>query len=447
MAGFLKKFFTKGEPSLEDTPETKDSEAIEPQTSTVTKEEIPLDKAEEWLKSQEQQFLTHANLEEDMSDYVKNLRECAKRINLQIDQWIDGLDLSQLHYTSVGEINLLFSDAQAIVKLIHTKQPLTLDNITRFNLAVQERVHKLTEKIESSSFGEELAALLNLTSGEEKAYQQNPLWMDLQHLNNLREEFNLKFQASSWQKLGMLQRLLAHLTLSEKSLHQLHARLRINQQHLQQALENREDKEREMSVLKHEPDFEELQDREDKLELLTPQLEQAKQKVLVFFSPLQPYLQQLIRVDPDNAILEDYLSSYLTAFFEDEELMILPIIRKLRLCMEDQRVKVEPEDLVLILDRVEQTNSGKLRELHQEYVRVRSQYQEAEQSTNRALSMKYEDTKYRLNHFEEEISRLKKQIKELEEQIENTAQSQQKAKDKFELFAKEYFGKDVSVII
>jgi predicted nucleic acid-binding Zn-ribbon protein len=447
MAGFLKKFFTKDEPSVDSKLVEKTIEENPVQDTRVANEEVFLDRAEEWLKNQEKQFLDHANLEEELVDYVKNIRECAKRINLQIDTWIDGLDLSALHYTTVGEVNLLFSDAQTIVKLIHTKQPLNLENITRFNLAVQEKVRKLTEKIETSSFGEELGSLLSLNAGEEKGYQQNPLWVDLQHLNNLREEFNLKFQSSSWQKLGMLQRLLNHLTLSEKSLHQLHARLRINQQHLQQALESRDDKERDLSVLKHEPDFEELQDREDKLELLEPQLEQAKQKVLVFFSPLQPYLQQLLKVDPDNSVLEDYLSSYLTAFYEDEEMIILPIVRKLRLCLEDQRVKVEPEDLALVLDRVEQANSGKLRELHAEYGRVRKQYQEAEQSTNRALSMKYEDTKYRLNHFEEEISRLKKQIKELEEQIKNTQESQRKAKEKFELFAKEYLGKDVEVII
>lgn len=447
MAGFLKKFFTKGETPVDKAPEEKVSEEKEVQKNSIPQEEIPLGRTEEWLKSQEQQFLTHANLEEDLADYIKNIRECAKRINLQIDKWIDGLDLSQLHYTTVGEVNLLFSDAQTVVKLIHTKQALNLENISRFNLAVQERVLKLTEKIENSSFGEELTSLLSLQVGEEKSYQQNSLWVDLQHLNNLREEFALKFQASSWQKLGMLQRLLNHLNLSEKSLHQLHSRLRITQQHLQQALESRDDKERDLSVLKHEPDFEELQDREDKLDLLSPQLEQAKQKVLVFFSPLQPYLQQLIKADPDNSVLEDYLSSYLTAFYEDEELIILPIIRKLRLCMEDQRVKIEPEDLALVLDRVEQANSGKLRELHAEYVRVRRQYQEAEQSTNRALSMKYEDTKYRLNHFEEEISRLKKQIKELEEQIKNTQESQRKAKEKFEMFSKEYFGKEIEIVV
>ena len=46
--------------------------------------------------------------------------------------------------------------------------------------------------------------------------------------------------------------------------------------------------------------------------------------------------------------------------------------------------------------------------------------------------MKYEDLKYRLTHFEVEILRLKKQIKELEEQIKVTESSQHKAKERFE---------------
>ena len=76
-------------------------------------------------------------------------------------------------------------------------------------------------------------------------------------------------------------------------------------------------------------------------------MEQVKQKVLLFFSP-RFICASLLQFDKDNSILEDYLSSYLTAFYEDEELNIFTIIRKLRLCMEDERVKVEPEDLALI---------------------------------------------------------------------------------------------------
>ncbi len=458
MAGLLKKFFSKKEVEVEVTSPIEPIVSSPEETSAL--EEISLPQLSDWLKEQEKQFLTNSNLEEELKEYVASLRECGKRINQQIDQWIDGMDLSKLHYTTVGEINFLFSDAQTIVKLVHTQHPLNLDNVGRFNSVLQERLRVLTKKIEDASFGEELAFLFKLTSEEHltseedfkevkegKSYLAHPLWRDLQHLLQLKEEFSRKMNSSRWQKLGVMQRLQIHLSVSQTSLQQLQFRLKINQQHLQQELENRENKEREIAVLRHESGFEELEERQEHLVLLSPEMEQVKQKVLLFFSPLQPYLQQLLQFDKDNSILEDYLSSYLTAFYEDEELNIFTIIRKLRLCMEDERVKVEPEDLALILDRVEQVNSGAMRELHKEYVRMRRQFQEAEKSTNRALSMKYEDLKYRLDHFEVEILRLKKQIKELEEQIKVTESSQHKAKERFESLAKDYFGKDVEVVI
>ena len=86
---------------------------------------------------------------------------------------------------------------------MHTQHPLNLDNVGRFNSVLQERLRVLTKKIEDASFGEELAFLFKLTSEEHltseedfkevkegKSYLAHPLWRDLQHLLQLKEEFS-----------------------------------------------------------------------------------------------------------------------------------------------------------------------------------------------------------------------------------------------------------------
>lgn len=444
MKKFLKKFFSKPESKVESVPIEPVPEQVEVRSNA---EQIALSQIGEWLKAQEAQFLDTGNVEEEINDYLHNLREVAQRINNQIDQYIDSMDLTQLRYTTVGEINLLVSDAQTLVKLVHTKQTITAENVDRFSSAVQERARKLMEKMGSQGIGEELISLWGLNPEVEDPAQNNPLWLELNKISLLKDEFEHKRDSGKWQKWSLLQRLLNLMITSEEKVQILKFRMKANQQHLLQAQESWEERQREFSVLRNEEGFEELEDREENKEMLSPQMEQAKQKVLVFFSPLKPYLHQLQEFDPDSSILDDYLTSYLTAFYEDDDLNIIPLIRKLRLYMEDQRVKVDQADLALIMERVEQANSGKLRELQKEYTQVKSKYQEAEKTVNRALSMKYEDLKYRVEHFEAEVKKLKKQVKEIEEQIKLEEISQKKAKDKFESLVRENLGKDVEVVV
>jgi hypothetical protein len=303
------------------------------------------------------------------------------------------------------------------------------------------------EKMEAQSLGEELVSLWGLNTDVDNPSQNNPLWLELNKISLLKDEFEHKRDSSKWQAWSWLQRLNSMLLESNQRVQQLKLRFKTNQQHLLQAQESLEEKQREFSILRHEEGFEELEDREEQKDVLSPQMEQAKQTVLVFFSPLKPYLHQLQEFDQDNGILDDYLTSYLTAFYEDDDLNIIPIIRKLRLYMEDQRVKIDPNDLSLILDRVEQANSGKLRELHKEYTQVKGKYAEAEKTVNRALSMRYEDVKYRVDHFEAEVKKLKKQVKEIEEQTKLEEVSQKKAKDKFESLIRNHLEKEVEVLL
>ena len=125
---------------------------------------------------------------------------------------------------------------------MHTQHPLNLDNVGRFNSVLQERLRVLTKKIEDASFGEELAFLFKLTSEEHltseedfkevkegKSYLAHPLWRDLQHLLQLKEEFSRKMNHQPLAEIRVMQRLQIHLSVSQTSLQQLQFRLKINQ--------------------------------------------------------------------------------------------------------------------------------------------------------------------------------------------------------------------------
>lgn len=445
--GRIKKIFSKAEPKVKEAAQEQEIPKAEAVEEPI--EEILLEDLGVWVKKRELEILGKDSLEPELTNYIGQLKESGMRVDQQLNVWLTNLDLSKLRYTTVGEINLLFSDAQTIVKLINTQQAITLGNVSRFNLILKEKVRKLMEKMGSGAINEELSELLgchDIRAGEE-AFSPNPLWKDLVELNNLRESFGQKVNSSNWQRISMLRRLHSLLLEAKQNVGKLQERIKTNQYHLKLTSESLAEKEGELALLRKESGFNELEEREEALKEISPQFEQAKQKVILFFSPLKPYLQQCRGLNPDNSMIEDYLSNYVNAFYEDEMLMIITILRKLRMSLEEGKVSIEERDRNLLLDRVEQGNSGELRELHREFCKLRKSMLEKEQHVNRALSMKFEDVKYRLDHFQAEAKKLNAIISELEQEITKNSDAEQKAKEKFKSLAKEYFGKSVELKI
>lgn len=422
-------------------------------------EQLSLNGLPAWMKEQGTEILCQHELEKSMQDYLIQLREVGIELNQQVDRWLRGMDFSKLRYTTVGEVNTFFSEVQTLAKLLTTKKPLTSENIPRYNLAVKERVKRLQQKLGRSAFGEELAEFIHSSPGlgensNSVAFSENPvaesfspspLWRELEGLNHLREQFEQKLSSPAWQKLQLLHRFSAHLQESQQNLEQLQNRLHTNQHHLYLTQESLDEKKQELSQLKDEEGYAELEEKEEALKLISPSFEQAKQKVLLFFSPLLPALQQYQKLYPDDLAAEDYLGNYLTAFYEDNDLAIIAILRRMRMAWEEGRLSVEENQHTLLSERIEQANSGELRRLHQEFSKLRQQQLEAEQSTNRALSMKYEDLHYRKEHFQQEAEKLRNAITEIQGQIDVLQSSRQKSKEKFEQLVKEQFGREVEL--
>ncbi len=428
--------------------------AIISRTEQLSLEELP-----NWIKQLETEILSQHELDKRMQDYVIQLREAGIELNQQVDGWLRGIDFSKLRYTTVGEVNTFFSEVQTFAKLLTTKKPLTSENISRYNLALKERIKRLQQKLGRSAFGEELAEFIHSSPGlgensNNSAHTENlategfspsPLWRELNNLNHLREEFEQKLDSPAWQKLQLFHRLAAHLQESQQNLEQLHNRLHTNQHHLYLTQESLDEKKQELSQLQGEEGYAELEEKGEALKLIAPSFEQAKQKVLLFFSPLLPTLQQYQKLYPDDSAAEDYLGNYITAFYEDNDLAIIAVLRRMRMAWEESRLNVEEHQCALLSERIEQANSGELRRLHQEFSKLRQQYLEAEQSTNRALSMKYDDLHYRKEHFQQEAEKLRNTIKEIQEQMDALQSSRQKSKEKFEQLVKEQFGREVEL--
>ncbi len=443
--GRIKKIFAKKEEKIQHKVE----EPPKPVTEEISLEQLP-----QWITQREAEMLSSTHLESELSNYLTQLKDYCWRLDNKLTKWQEEIDFSKLQYTSVGEINSLFSEAQSIVKLLNTKHPLTLTNISRFNRALKERTNLLLEKIEKGTFSEELLAALGAISedatgdGSASNPTSNPLWKEMVELNVLRDGFEQKFNETGWNKIALLQRINSVLTDSFNELTQLGERININQQRIQDTKLNLKEKEQELAKFKEDKDYLFMEEREKQLEQVTPALDEAKQKLLIFFSPLVPYLEKFSQSEPDNSLLQDYAQSFVQAFYDDDELMVMSIIRRLWMAVNEGKFIVDEKDIALLRERVEQTNQGILRKLHKDYCELRRKYLQIEQVVpNRSLQMKLDDLNYRLEHYQEELKRLNNIVVEIRKEIEERKALQLKAKERFRQVVGESWGKEVELRI
>ncbi|MBI4981371.1 hypothetical protein HZC30_07515 [Candidatus Woesearchaeota archaeon] len=434
--GRIKKIFSKKE---------EEPEVEEPPKPVI--EEISLDQLPQWIKQREAETLSSTHLESELGNYLTQLKDYRWRLDNKLTRWQEEVDFSKLQYTSVGEINSLFSQAQGIVKLLNTKHPLNLTNISRFNRALKERTSLLLEKIEKGTFSEELLEALDASDNAlSNGSASNPLWKEMIELNVLRDGFEQKFNDTGWNKIALLQRINSVLIDSAEELTQLGERININQQRIQDTKLSLKEKEHELAAFKEDKDYKFMEDRDKQLEQVTPALEDAKQKLLVFFSPLVPYLEKFSQSEPDNSLLQDYAQSFVQAFYEDDELMIMSVVRRLWMAINEGKFIVDDKDIALLRERVEQTNLGVLRKLHQDYCELRRKYLQIEQVVpNRSLQMKLDDLNYRLEHYQDELKRLNNVVAEIRKEIEDRKSLQLKAKERFRQVVGESWGKEVEL--
>jgi hypothetical protein len=463
----LSKLKSKLETTVSDTPvETSPSQ---PQVSKTTIPEpvqdgFNLEALANWIKEKETLFLAAHNYEQDLNEYVLQIRKLAWRLNHRANHWVDNLDLSKLKIISVGEINSLFSDIQTLGKLLITKKEITLKNVSIFNHLLRDKVLQIQQRIEDSAIKEELVTLsqqdINLENPTENTssnlptpesnviyhdYTETPLWKELQQIDTLRQQFEIKVKNQEWEKIHKLRESYLLISKYKRSLEELNLRLKTNKEHLSSVVYSLSEKNKELSVLKTKPEFSSVEEREVDLQNLTPEMEALKTQLALFFSPLKPIFQLYHKLYPDNPILPDYIQNYLAAFQEDEDLTIMSIIRKIRIAVDEHQMKVSDSDRAILIERAEKTNSGELREMHKQYCKLKQKLEEMSHSGDRAMIMKLDDLYYRLEHFRSEEKRLRFVIKQILEEIETNKQSLFAESNELIIFAKENFNDDLKI--
>lgn len=137
-----------------------------------------------------------------------------------------------------------------------------------------------------------------------------------------------------------------------------------------------------------------------------------KDKINHIFSELSRAIKKYQRID-DDPLIELYLSDAAKAFLEDDQLKILPILRKLQNSI-DQLEFSEKEELLIIKKINSLFNMG-LAILRNQYVQINSELNELRSNSDTSIVEEIEKNKEEIENLRRKMDILQKELKETEE--------------------------------
>ena len=196
-------------------------------------------------------------------------------------------------------------------------------------------------------------------------------------------------------------------------------------------------KEEELHKIKNRPELKNLIIENNQRKDLSGKLESYKEKISSFFSELNPILLQYSKIQPDNDIVKNYLDNPLPTFINDDGLQILHIIN---------HIKALEKAGKIIFENNSPLNQENLENLHKNYLSARKEADVLYMSKlTDHLLIKMEDAQYRLEHFSQQVNKLKNEVTLVKEKISEHKSTLNQRMIGFQNLVKVTMGKNIKI--
>ena len=289
------------------------------------------------------------------------------------------------------------------------------------NSLLDEKINKLMKTIEDNPFVDDYSYLLSEEEKKSPNVTINPILQELLNLDGFRSEFEKRIVKSGMRVLEKLNLKSNSIKSCNDKISQINRDIRSKQERLENNSIKKEEKENFVDELKNNPSYANLISSNENHKNYLDELEKKKEEVIVYFSKLKPVLQKYQQFDTNNSVVSNYLNDSLSSFLNDESLFIIHVLNHLRAMLLSNKIELDSEIINLVNPFLEKNKVENLRQLQLQIINLDSKAEELEKSQeNKEFLDKFEDAKYRLQHFKEQEEKLNEQIFLLEENLSET---------------------------
>ncbi len=383
---------------------------------SVEIEKIDLIYLDDWLVSQQQQIISKNDLQDVISNYVRVLKSKRWELECKLDQWEELFPPEKkLNYKEI-----LIETRNVLGLIVFVEGDLVLSTLN-LNSLLDEKINKLMKTIEDNPFVDDYSYLLSEEEKKSPNVTINPILQELLNLDGFRSEFEKRIVKSGMRVLEKLNLKSNSIKSCNDKISQINRDIRSKQERLENNSIKKEEKENFVDELKNNPSYANLISSNENHKNYLDELEKKKEEVIVYFSKLKPVLQKYQQFDTNNSVVSNYLNDSLSSFLNDESLFIIHVLNHLRAMLLSNKIELDSEIINLVNPFLEKNKVENLRQLQLQIINLDSKAEELEKSQeNKEFLDKFEDAKYRLQHFKEQEEKLNEQIFLLEENLSET---------------------------
>jgi hypothetical protein len=399
------------------------------------REVVLLSNMEDWLLRQSNDLDKNGEMNPELNIFVNKIKDKRWFLDCKLDEW----EIKLAGEEDKDDIKQIFLQTRGFLENLEFSEDLSLGKLLLFHKKLGRELDQLFKAIQQSNFSHDFSFLL--TDKEKEIQQQgalvNPLYQELLDLNSIWERFEQKIIKSGLQKMDTIARRANQLIESSKVISKLNEGLNDKKEKLDFLKSKMVQKEEELHKIKNRPELKNLIIENNQRKDLSGKLESYKEKISSFFSELNPILFQYSKIQPDNDIVKNYLDNPLPTFINDDGLQILHIIN---------HIKALEKAGKIIFENNSPLNQENLENLHKNYLSARKEADVLYMSKlTDHLLIKMEDAQYRLEHFSQQVNKLKNEVTLVKEKISEHKSTLNQRMIGFQNLVKVTMGKNIKI--
>lgn len=405
-------------------------------------EVINVNNLKDWLDLRTQEIVSGLDLDSVLKDYVNKLTDKRRFLESQLSQW----DKKILFRPDKEEIEILFRGSRKLLKYLSAAEEINLENILSFNNFFEPKLKLLAEAVDKNRFGKEFSFLTKeeVTTGKENL-RINPLLKELLEMEGIINDFEQRISQCHLRRIGHLSEKLLSLENYSLVLKRIDGELTALKEKSGVLEEKKKEKEVMLLRIRDKPDFisEEMFETE-KVEI-KKQMAENNAHILSFFSQLRPLFLEYRRFGFKGELINLYLEDPVEAFLKDEGLSISHALQQMKAILNNGRFNIDFKEANTILNVLEQGESRlegwqrKGKDLCRELERLEKPLKQND------FILKAEDTAYRLQHFSEQLGKLKERISFLDEKAAEINDKRNREIELFQNLVKIGFERNISI--
>ncbi|MBI2665886.1 hypothetical protein HYX12_04660, partial [Candidatus Woesearchaeota archaeon] len=309
---------------------------------------IHLHDMEDWLALEKHHLISKYKLNSEIISYTNRLKDKRWELECKLDEWQQKIPLGKR-----DDVNYFFVETRKFLDEISFTEELEVDTVMQMNRKLEPMLIELIASIEEDDFATHFSFLSDGTDSTSEYDNLNPLLKELRVLNDSLTKFEQKITTTGIKTLENIEKKVEQLEGYTEQMHKQQKKFKLMKDRLQTAEAIKEEKESELIKLKQEENYKEISHLEKQREYLRKERDKLDDEVFSFFSRLKFILEKYLELQPHNLQVSSYIEDPVSAFLLDEGLGILHNLEHLKALLQQEKIKISPDELKQVSELLE----------------------------------------------------------------------------------------------